>query len=40
MKGQQRLDLIFAYLKNTPLVTVEPLVEAVEASPATIRRDL
>lgn len=29
-----------AYLKNHTLVTVEQLVDAVEASPATIRRDL
>ncbi len=40
MKGQHRLDLIVAYLKNHTLVTVEQLVEAVDASPATIRRDL
>ncbi|EDV5220124.1 DeoR/GlpR transcriptional regulator, partial [Salmonella enterica subsp. enterica] len=40
MKGQYRLDLIVAYLKNHTLVTVEQLVEAVDASPATIRRDL
>ena len=40
MKGQHRLDKIVAYLKNHTLVTVELLVDAVEASPATIRRDL
>ncbi|SAQ32732.1 DeoR/GlpR family DNA-binding transcription regulator [Klebsiella michiganensis] len=40
MKGQHRLDKILAYLKNHTLVTVEQLVDAVEASPATIRRDL
>ncbi|WP_058912290.1 DeoR/GlpR family DNA-binding transcription regulator [Entomohabitans teleogrylli] len=40
MKGQHRLDSIVAYLKNHTLVTVEQLVEAVDASPATIRRDL
>ena len=40
MKGQHRLDQIVAYLKNHTLVTVEQLVEAVDASPATIRRDL
>lgn len=40
MKGQHRLDKIVAYLKNHTLVTVEQLVDAVEASPATIRRDL
>ncbi len=34
MKGQHRLDLIVAYLKNHTLVTVEQLVEAVDASPA------
>lgn len=40
MKGQHRLDQIVAYLKNHTLVTVEQLVEATNASPATIRRDL
>lgn len=40
MKGQHRLDKIVAYLKNHTLVTVEQLVDTVEASPATIRRDL
>lgn len=40
MKGQHRLDKIVAYLKNHTLVTVEQLVDSVEASPATIRRDL
>lgn len=36
MKGQHRLDKIVAYLKNHTLVTVEQLVDAVDASPATI----
>ena len=40
MKGQHRLDKIVAYLKNHTLVTVEQFVDAVDASPATIRRDL
>jgi DeoR/GlpR family transcriptional regulator of sugar metabolism len=40
MKGQYRLDQIIAFLKSYPLATVEQLVEAVDASPATIRRDL
>lgn len=40
MKTQQRLDQIAAYLKHHTLVTVEQLVEATAASPATIRRDL
>ncbi|HAT1645357.1 TPA: DeoR/GlpR transcriptional regulator [Raoultella planticola] len=40
MKGQHRLDQIVAYLKNHTLVTVEQLVDAVDASAATIRRDL
>lgn len=40
MKNNKRLDLIMEYLKNHNLVTVEQLVEAVDASPATIRRDL
>lgn len=40
MKGQQRLDQIVDFLKGHNLVTVEQLVEAISASPATIRRDL
>lgn len=40
MKGKTRLDDIMDYLKNHSLVTVEQLVAAVDASPATIRRDL
>ncbi|WP_413721869.1 DeoR/GlpR family DNA-binding transcription regulator [Sodalis sp. RH24] len=40
MKGQSRLDQIMEYLKSHNLVTVEQLVEAITASPATIRRDL
>jgi DeoR/GlpR family transcriptional regulator of sugar metabolism len=32
MKGQHRLDKIVAYLKNHTLVTVEQLVDAVDAS--------
>nr|MBP9642093.1 DeoR/GlpR transcriptional regulator [Budvicia sp.] len=40
MKGQNRLDQIMNYLKGHNLVTVEELVMAVDASPATIRRDL
>ncbi|PHI27837.1 DeoR/GlpR family DNA-binding transcription regulator [Budvicia aquatica] len=40
MKGQNRLDQIMNYLKGHNLVTVEELVIAVDASPATIRRDL
>ena len=40
MKGQHRLDKIVAYLKNHTLATGEQLVDVVEASPATIRRDL
>ncbi|MBW7983014.1 DeoR/GlpR family DNA-binding transcription regulator [Enterobacillus tribolii] len=40
MKGKSRLDQIMDYLKNHSLATVEQLVEAVDASPATIRRDL
>lgn len=40
MKGQSRLDQIMDYLKSHNLVTVEQLVAAIEASPATIRRDL
>lgn len=40
MKGQSRLDQIMDYLKSHNLVTVDQLVAAIEASPATIRRDL
>ncbi|AML57076.1 DeoR/GlpR family DNA-binding transcription regulator [Serratia rubidaea] len=40
MKPQHRLDQILDYLKGHNLVTVEQLVTAIDASPATIRRDL
>ena len=40
MKGQSLLDQIMDYLKSHNLVTVEQLVAAISASPATIRRDL
>ncbi|WP_132729878.1 DeoR/GlpR family DNA-binding transcription regulator [Raoultella sp. BIGb0138] len=40
MKSQNRLDQILDYLKGHNLVTVEQLVSAIDASPATIRRDL
>lgn len=40
MKGQSRLDQIMDYLKSHNLVTVDQLVAAISASPATIRRDL
>lgn len=40
MKGQSRLDQIMDYLKGHNLVTVDQLVTAISASPATIRRDL
>lgn len=40
MKGHSRLDQIMDYLKSHNLVTVEQLVAAIAASPATIRRDL
>nr|WP_024965757.1 DeoR/GlpR family DNA-binding transcription regulator [Pantoea sp. IMH] len=40
MKGQSRLEQIMDYLKSHNLVTVEQLVSAIAASPATIRRDL
>ncbi|EXU75664.1 DeoR/GlpR family DNA-binding transcription regulator [Erwinia papayae] len=40
MKGQSRLDQIMDFLKSHNLVTVDQLVAAIEASPATIRRDL
>lgn len=40
MKGYNRLEQIMNYLKAHNLVTVDQLVEATKASPATIRRDL
>lgn len=40
MKGLSRLDQIMDFLKSHNLVTVEQLVDAINASPATIRRDL
>jgi len=40
LTGQSRLDQIMDYLKSHNLVTVEQLVAAIAASPATIRRDL
>ena len=40
VKGQSRLDQIMDYLKGHNLVTVDELVTAIDASPATIRRDL
>lgn len=40
MGKYNRLEQIMDYLKTHNLVTVEELVVAVEASPATIRRDL
>ncbi|WP_392559565.1 DeoR/GlpR family DNA-binding transcription regulator [Orbus mooreae] len=40
MAKLSRLDQIMDYLKNHNLVTVEELVSAIEASPATVRRDL
>ncbi|MDR0806679.1 MAG: DeoR/GlpR family DNA-binding transcription regulator [Enterobacteriaceae bacterium] len=40
MKGQSRLDQIMDFLKSHNLVTVDQLVAAIDASPATIRRDL
>lgn len=40
MKGYNRLEMIMDYLKGHNLVTVDQLVAATEASPATIRRDL
>ncbi|WP_213990643.1 DeoR/GlpR family DNA-binding transcription regulator [Sodalis sp. dw_96] len=40
MIGQSRLDQIMDFLKSHNLVTVDQLVAAVSASPATIRRDL
>lgn len=40
MKGNSRLDQIMDYLKSHNLVTVDQLVSVINASPATIRRDL
>lgn len=40
MVTNTRLDLIINYLKSHNLVTVDQLVEATSASPATVRRDL
>ncbi|PWC21719.1 DeoR family transcriptional regulator [Brenneria roseae subsp. roseae] len=40
VKGQSRLDQIMDYLKSHNLVTVDELVSVIDASPATIRRDL
>ncbi|MBJ7539113.1 DeoR/GlpR family DNA-binding transcription regulator [Marinomonas transparens] len=40
MKKQQRYKEIVDYLKDTNLATVEELVNTVNVSPATIRRDL
>ncbi|WP_127959134.1 DeoR/GlpR family DNA-binding transcription regulator [Serratia microhaemolytica] len=40
MRRQARQDQILEYLKAHNLVTVEQLVAAINASPATIRRDL
>lgn len=40
MKGNNRLEQIMDYLKGHNLVTVDQLVAATGASPATIRRDL
>jgi len=40
MKGYNRLEQIMDFLKSHNLVTVEQLVAATHASPATIRRDL
>ncbi|WP_421211966.1 DeoR/GlpR family DNA-binding transcription regulator [Aeromonas enteropelogenes] len=40
MKGYNRLEKIMNFLKGHNLVTVDQLVAATEASPATIRRDL
>jgi len=40
LTGQSRLDQIMDFLKSHNLVTVEQLVAAISASPATIRRDL
>ena len=40
MKGYNRLEQIMDFLKSDNLVTVNQLVAATNASPATIRRDL
>jgi DeoR/GlpR family transcriptional regulator of sugar metabolism len=40
VRGQSRLDQIMDYLKSHNLVTVDELVSVIDASPATIRRDL
>ncbi|AYC20531.1 HTH-type transcriptional repressor GlcR [Dickeya dianthicola] len=40
VRGQSRLDQILDYLKSHNLVTVDELVTVIDASPATIRRDL
>lgn len=40
MKGYNRLEQIMDFLKGHNLVTVDQLVAATNASPATIRRDL
>lgn len=40
MSRTNRLEQIMAYLKNHNLVTVDELVTATDASPATVRRDL
>ncbi|MCI4030202.1 DeoR/GlpR transcriptional regulator [Dickeya dianthicola] len=40
VRGQSRLDQILDYLKGHNLVTVDELVTVIDASPATIRRDL
>lgn len=40
MNGYNRLEKIMDYLKSHNLVTVDQLVAATEASPATVRRDL
>ncbi len=40
MKGYNRLEQIMDFLKSHNLVTVDQLVAATSASPATIRRDL
>lgn len=40
MASNTRLDLILNFLKSHNMVTVDQLVDATDASPATIRRDL
>lgn len=40
MTGHDRLEKIMDFLKSHNLVTVDQLVEATGASPATVRRDL